>query len=228
MNKKLLCINCGKELSKKAFYYGSIRCPKCNINFQRKKLKNLGVEKNPLIPNTKYGFLTVLAFHHKTWDKKQKRNVYWYSFKCKCGKLVILRKYSITNTKSCGCYEGYEYKKRLKHDKYYSHIQEIYRSYLRSAKLKVISFSLTIEQFKKLITSNCYYCNCSPNQKLPKHKWRLNNFKYIGIDRKNSKKGYIFSNVVSCCKLCNYAKHILSTLKFKKHIQKIYDYWIKK
>ena len=46
--------------------------------------------------------------------------------------------------------------------------------------------------------------------------------------RRLAQKGYIEKNIVSCCDICNHAKHILSKTKFLNHIKKIYDYSILK
>ena len=75
--------------------------------------------------------------------------------------------------------------------------------------------------FFKLITGNCNYCGTKPilENKRKHHAVFLN-----GIDRVDSKKGYIKENVVSCCSICNSAKGILSLEEFKKWIQKISNY----
>jgi 5-methylcytosine-specific restriction endonuclease McrA len=44
---------------------------------------------------------------------------------------------------------------------------------------------------------------------------------YSGIDRKDSSKGYILSNVVSCCFTCNKAKGTMSEKEFLEWIDRI-------
>ena len=50
---------------------------------------------------------------------------------------------------------------------------------------------------------------------------------FNGIDRIDSKIGYIDGNVVTCCKHCNFAKDALTQKEFKDLIFKIYNHWAK-
>ena len=52
-------------------------------------------------------------------------------------------------------------------------------------------------------------------------------YKYSGIDRVNSEKGYVKNNVVPCCKVCNIAKHNMSQNDFFNWINKVYNYTLK-
>lgn len=87
-------------------------------------------------------------------------------------------------------------------------------------------FELDFEFFKELLTSDCYYCGRPPLQvfnKGPQHKHSAH---YNGIDRQNSKVGYVVENVVSCCKFCNLAKRNMPVqdleewLKFVRNTKK--------
>lgn len=53
-------------------------------------------------------------------------------------------------------------------------------------------FTLTLEQYKEIISQNCYYCNTNVSQ-----------FTGSGLDRMDNEQGYILGNVVSCCPSCN-------------------------
>ncbi|WP_037547415.1 hypothetical protein [Spirochaeta lutea] len=76
-----------------------------------------------------------------------------------------------------------------------------YSEYKRKAKANDREFELTKEQFDRLSTGNCYYCNVEgPN----------------GIDRIDNSKGYSIENCVSCCKHCNYVKGNLSIKLFNE------------
>lgn len=44
------------------------------------------------------------------------------------------------------------------------------------------------------------------------------------IDRIDNNKGYEIDNCVSCCKLCNRAKHTLTIDQFLSHMQKIVNF----
>lgn len=92
----------------------------------------------------------------------------------------------------------------------------------KNATNRNLSFELTIEQFTNFIKMNCFYCN-SPPDKITVIK-RVDNtimFNYNGIDRKNSKLGYILDNCVPCCWMCNQAKLDKPFDKFINWLEKI-------
>jgi deferrochelatase/peroxidase EfeB len=45
-----------------------------------------------------------------------------------------------------------------------------------------------------------------------------------GLDRVDNNRGYVFSNVVSCCFKCNQMKGKLSVQEFLNHIIKVVDH----
>jgi hypothetical protein len=79
-------------------------------------------------------------------------------------------------------------------------INQIFSEYKYRAGKKGLEFSLTKERFTELIQLPCYY-----NQE--KNSNNKNGFRYNGIDRIDSSKGYVEGNVVPCCKNCNCAKN---------------------
>lgn len=72
-----------------------------------------------------------------------------------------------------------------------------YRDYNRSAKRRNIEFNLIFEEFMTFWQKPCHYCGYD--------------IKTIGLDRKDNDRGYILSNVVSCCYGCNSVKSNLFT-----------------
>lgn len=76
-----------------------------------------------------------------------------------------------------------------------SEIKEVWRNLHRNAMLRKILFTLTEEEFETLVIQPCYYCGF-----YSKHK-------FIGIDRIDNNKGYISSNCLSACKMCNMIKN---------------------
>ena len=108
----------------------------------------------------------------------------------------------------------------------------LYHKYKTTAKHNKRAFKLTKEQFKKLTSSKCFYCGTHPY--LLFNPLRSTNRKgtpisreaylYNGVDRVNSKKGYIISNCVSCCFICNRMKNTIDLDVFQKQIKKIYHY----
>jgi len=67
-----------------------------------------------------------------------------------------------------------------------------------------------IEEFEKLVEKPCHYCGF--------------NDKKSGLDRLDSKKGYILENVVPCCLICNIMKGNALYDVFLERIQKIVSF----
>ena len=136
---------------------------------------------------------------------------------CKCGNTiqVSVSRLASGKAKSCGCLS----KAVLESDisKYEAGFRAVLRVYNYSAKERGLEFGLDRETFEHLTTSNCTYCGIEPLQ----FQTRFSEFKYNGIDRVDNTKGYILENCVSCCKLCNRMKDVLSVEDFKSHINKI-------
>jgi len=98
--------------------------------------------------------------------------------------------------------------------------KRLFQSYKHHAKIRSFAFKLTLEEVRKLLLSNCYYCGSQPSTEfkdyLVKHRKSI---LYTGIDRLDNKKGYFSSNVVPCCKICNSMK---SNRNFDDFIQQVH------
>lgn len=55
-------------------------------------------------------------------------------------------------------------------------------------------FNLTNNEYVIFMTKSCYYCDGKLNET------------GVGLDRKDSSKGYLLDNVVPCCTICNRVK----------------------
>ena len=140
---------------------------------------------------------------------------YWLC-RCGCGNLKEVRASNLSSGQSegCGC------KNKLKEgESQFNILLSEYRQ--RNAGKRGLTFDLNKEQFKALVFSNCYYCGAVPNQ-VRKRATANGICVYNGIDRLDNSKGYIISNCVSCCKLCNSMKSKLSKEDFLQHIKKIH------
>lgn len=102
--------------------------------------------------------------------------------------------------------------KEIREEKLFKSIKrksfKIFVNYSKRAYKKGIEFYLIENDFIRLEKEVCFYCGGVPT----------------GFDRVNSDKGYIRSNIVVCCAMCNMMKYTYSQEKFIKHINKIYDY----
>jgi len=82
---------------------------------------------------------------------------------------------------------------------------DILLGYKNNAKRDGRIWAITDELFDTLTSLPCHYCGQSPTNKASKREWN-GDFIYNGLDRKDSSKGYLFDNVVPCCKFCQKAK----------------------
>lgn len=87
-----------------------------------------------------------------------------------------------------------------------------YEIYKHSARIKNLEFNLSFEQFMTLWRKPCSYCQEEIDS--------------IGIDRFDNEIGYILSNIISCCKTCNYMKRELSFEVFLDKCKKISNNYI--
>lgn len=82
-----------------------------------------------------------------------------------------------------------------------------YMMYKRGALVRGIEFNISEEQFNELWQKPCHYCG--------------QNIETIGIDRIDSRYGYLPYNITSCCTLCNFMKRNMTDKHFIEHCIKI-------
>ena len=93
--------------------------------------------------------------------------------------------------------------------------------YKRSAEKRKIEYSLTQEEFESLVVGECHYCGDSLTNIKKGQGKTSGDFRYTGIDRIDSKKGYTKENCVPCCWKCNNMKHTTDIYEFISHVKKI-------
>jgi hypothetical protein len=196
--------------------------------------------KQPVdITGQKFNRLLAIRFSHID----NKKYSHWV-FLCDCGKEVIRDKHSVVRekTKSCGCLHRelaskvgkITWKKAIKFahlsirnaDRQLALLTELLCSYKKTAKDRNYSFDLSIDTFKSLVTSPCFYCGDSLKN-IRKDKASTEILFYTGIDRLDNSKGYTTENCVPCCRICNGAKSNMTKEEFLNHIEKIYVHSIK-
>lgn len=168
----------------------------------------------------KFGRLTVIEY---VGQNKHRRSC-WRCV-CDCGNETVVDKCGLItgNTTSCGCYnkevlslpDGLALRNRLIH---------IYQS---NAKRKGISFLVSPEEFYELTQCNCFYCGQPPSQ-IFRSKGVEGEIVYNGVDRIDSRIGYISGNIVPCCKTCNYAKSTMQVSEFKEWLFRASSYMLNK
>lgn len=187
---------------------------------------------------SRYSRLVVIGY---TKIKQGDRFRFAYFTQCDCGnKKAVHHSYMLRGQiKSCGCF-----RKEYAHSRNKTHnfgkirklpgevgLRSLICRYKIRAKNLQLEFSLSDDDFRNLCKKSCYYCGSSPNQIIGKQKSNTKNrskisienslFKYNGLDRLDSKKGYIIDNVVPCCKTCNMAKSSMSVDQFLEWLVKV-------
>lgn len=183
-------------------------------NLKHNTTKSCGCLKTEKIvkANTKYkigskfGKLTIT----KDLQKRNKHGHRLFELTCDCGNTKIG---TVTKARSCGCLYSEVKKPEIIE-------QDFFNRNKRSAVKKHKAFDLTIEEFRKIIYNDCYYCGRKPNANFRSKTEKLHH----GIDRVDNSIGYIKENCVPCCKDCNLAKRTLSKENFLNLIKMIYEH----
>ena len=182
------------------------------------------------ITHHKFNKLTVLEFSHI-----QQGEAFWKCL-CDCGKNTTVASYKIRKgkTKSCGCLVSDTTRnlaKRINKLKRKPNQQSAWNKYFQEyktgAKTRHLTFLLTFEQFKKFVVLSCEYCGRTPevrnfkNTRMSEEWQQLQDLVVNGLDRVDNSRGYEYSNVVSCCSVCNSFKSNFSKGLFLEQVKKI-------
>jgi hypothetical protein len=151
--------------------------------------------------------------------------------KCDCGETTTARYHSLVSgdTTSCGCYSRENLLQNRskggwnKKPEGEACFNNLFLRAKNNAKSRKHSFELTKAEFRALTQSDCYYCGQAPSQ-IIRAKGTNGVYAYNGIDRIDSKRGYVIDNVRACCKTCNNAKSTLSEQEFFQWLDRIVAY----
>jgi rfaE bifunctional protein nucleotidyltransferase chain/domain len=176
-----------------------------------------------------FGRLTVVEFLGTVKRVGSRGNYPLFSCVCKCGSKKNVFSYDLgrKHVKSCGCLAK-EVRQRgqkiiLERNKAKQLTSDtatnaILNYYIQNSKRRGLTFELTPEHFKELISKNCSYCGCLPFQVFKKHQLTK---VFNGIDRIDNSIGYIPNNVKTCCGVCNRMKGSLSENDFLTSISRL-------
>ncbi|MGH7744868.1 MAG: hypothetical protein ACREQ5_08675 [Candidatus Dormibacteria bacterium] len=100
---------------------------------------------------------------------------------------------------------------------------QLYASYKWQAAKRGLSFELSKDDFRRLVSGTCVYCGALPSQRY-RARPTTENFIYNGVDRVNNATGYTIENSVSCCGICNDMKRHRSKEEFLEQCSAITEY----
>jgi len=140
---------------------------------------------------------------------------------CSCGsrpKPVDSNSLLLGRTRSCGCLweETHKVTRRLPPGN--GARNQVFARYTKAARKRGLVWELTDEVFDILMAGSCFYCGQLPSNTKTR---RSGNFQYNGIDRKDNSIGYVATNVVSCCRICNRAKSDLGLEEFIQWVKQV-------
>lgn len=152
-----------------------------------------------------------------------------YVLVCDCGSVIFANKCRALQNRTCN---ACDLKQRVRNkpsprrlDPSKAAFNELFNAYRGNARLRKLNFELSREQFVALTQSDCGYCGAPPSgsrrTKTAKGTGHFDTYTYNGIDRVDSRQGYVPDNVIAACKTCNFMKRSMSVADFYAHIERI-------
>jgi hypothetical protein len=174
----------------------------------------------------RFGKLVIVAS-----TESEKNRARWVC-QCDCGNKCVATGKTLREGKkqSCGCIKREQSKELVKilhknNELSYGEgsCNHLYSVYKWNAAKRKLEYSITIDDFKKLTSSNCYYCGEVPQYA---HDGITCSTPYVynGIDRVDNAIGYTLENCVTCCRICNWMKRTQSQSDFVHKCAKITEH----
>lgn len=91
-----------------------------------------------------------------------------------------------------------------------------YSNFRNDATKRNKEVTLSRDETLKLMNSDCEYCG------------KRDLTGYVGLDRIDSKLGYVPGNVNPCCAKCNYGKNVYSVVEYFQHCADVVDFQLSK
>lgn len=168
-------------------------------------------------------------------DKKGKAT---WNCVCSCGKEMLLDSSRLNNKNnaSCHCSRIINSKGRRKYGE--TTLNAYYGNHKRRGVFENLDY-LSKEEWLNIVKQNCHYCNgmeiktrirsyFKHSAKFLKEDVERYKVNIVGVDRKDSSKGYTIENSLPCCAVCNRMKMELSYDDYLKKIEEIYNHRILK
>lgn len=141
-----------------------------------------------------------------------------FNVRCRCGtrRSVLAQSLRKGDSTSCGC--------SFRLPQYEASCNGLLRVYKSGAQRRKLEFSLTVEQFRALTSGLCHYCGGEPSSVFRSPKGYNGAYVYNGIDRLDNCQGYTLGNCVTCCKVCNRMKYVMTPGEFLAQCAKIVNH----
>lgn len=179
------------------------------------------------IIGNKFGKLKVIKVSGNRGNRGQIR----YVCLCDCGNNHEVSGESIRkgHTKSCGCLVNEINRYNCIEDREHATWKQLYNSTIvKRSKKNGYTTDIQLLEFINISKKSCYYCGLDSSNTIKDRSKKSNlTINFNGIDRIDSNIGYTSSNVVSCCKYCNFAKNNMTQKEFKEFIIRLYTNYIK-
>ena len=215
---------------------GILRPGGTDVFFLKDLLKQRGIvfdhlltfpKRNFIKSGNSYGKLTAVSL---TGQNKHKQNL--WLFKCDCGTQCIKTANAVVNRQvlSCGCLTPYmKDRKRSPTGGFLPNKADEGKSGLEIATYAAWSCryddGCSFVDFKRLTQLPCHYCGLENSNT---YKRKGASFHYNGLDRKDPSLDHSPTNIVPCCKFCNYAKHTMGYENFLRWVGRVYNYSLDK
>lgn len=224
------------KIRKSVPHQDQLTLPLLDSKSVRRRGKGRGINSNALnLSGQRFGRLIVL---HRAESRScgSGSRTRWMC-KCDCGafKSVDTSHLRGGDTVSCGCYirsksASHLPKKSLNRKTYgESAFRSVYKRYIRHAEKRGLSFHLSMEEFKEIATSECFYCDAEPSIEWGggrrAHRF-YGSFAHNTVDRLDNSLSYTRENCVPACWVCNRAKGVMSYEKFLAWIRKTHEWQV--
>lgn len=154
-----------------------------------------------------------------------------YVCRCECGSTVTMRTGILKKSKSCGCQRrnSNTWKRVGAISKPWmlpggeASFNSLFGQYRISASKRKLSFSVSKEEFRGMVTDDCHYCGSPPRKSVGLKSYN-GYFVSNGVDRKDNSIGYELENCVACCSDCNFAKGKMNYEDFLSLVKRIHDH----
>jgi hypothetical protein len=187
--------------------------------------KSCGCLKQLRIDRTGQKFYR-FTFIRPCFDRRNCNGTFLWELLCDCGKTHYATAQAVIrgNTQSCGCLA-------VENHALYGSSRQFDPLISAARKVWMTGYDdgdIDFDTFLALSQQNCSYCGAEPYTNYVM-KYGVGQslsvvFTYNGLDRVDSSENHLLSNVVPCCRICNWMKSTMTVPAFLLHVARIFLY----